>query len=143
MRAEDLTKTLDLMVLADGTTDADIERACSEAREHHFAALCVRQEHVPLVAELLRGCDVKTCAVIDHPSGSGTTNARALAADRAVAEGADEIDVVMNYSGMLTGDFRGDRRRGRLNVFPPDEDPDTVDPALAARKKSRRVTAGS
>jgi deoxyribose-phosphate aldolase len=109
MRAEDLTKTLDLMVLASSTTDADIERACSDARDHHFAALCVRPEHVPLVAELLRGCDVKTCAVIDYPSGSGTTNARARAADRAVAEGADELDVVMNYNGMLSGDFRGVR----------------------------------
>ncbi len=109
MRAEDLTKTLDLMVLAASASDADIKRACAEAREHHFAALCVRQENVPLVADQLRGCDVKTCAVIDHPSGSGTTSARALAADRAVAEGADEIDVVMNYSGMLAGDFRGVR----------------------------------
>ena len=109
MRAEDLTKTLDLMVLASSTTVADIERACSDARDHHFAALCTLPEYVPLVAELLRGCDVKTCAVIDYPSGSGTTAARTRAADRAVAEGADELDVVMNYTGMLTGDFRGVR----------------------------------
>ena len=64
-------------------------------------------EHVPLIADLLRGCDVKTCAVIDFPAGASSTAERARAADRAVAEGADELDVVMNYRAMLAGDFRG------------------------------------
>ena len=106
MRAEDLTKTLDHTVLSPDTTEADIERACAEAREHHFAALCSYPQFVPLMAERLRGCDVKTCAVIDFPDGAGSTLERAQAADRAVAEGADELDVVMNYRAMLAGDFR-------------------------------------
>ena len=106
MRAEDLTKTLDHTVLSPDATAADIERACAEAREHHFAALCSYAHHVPLMAELLRGCDVKTCAVIDFPAGTGSTAQRAQAADRAVAEGADELEVVMNYTAMLAGDFR-------------------------------------
>lgn len=106
MRAEDLTKTLDHTVLAPDVTAADVERACAEARDHHFAALCSYAHHVPLIADLLRGCDVKTCAVIDFPAGSGTTAQRAQAADRAVAEGADELEVVMNYRAMLAGDFR-------------------------------------
>ncbi|MGD9694451.1 MAG: deoxyribose-phosphate aldolase [Thermoleophilia bacterium] len=106
MRAEDLTKTLDQMVLGADITEADIERACAEAREHHFAALCALPRFVPQVVELLRGCDVKTCAVIDYPRGASTTAERAQAADRAVAQGADEIDIVMNYRAMLTGDFK-------------------------------------
>ena len=106
MRAEDLTKTLDHTVLSPDTTEADIERACAEAREHHFAALCSYPQFVPLMAERLRGCDVKTCAVIDFPDGAGSTLERAQAADRAVAEGADELEVVMNYRAMLAGDFR-------------------------------------
>ena len=106
MRAEDLTKTLDHTVLSPETSQADIERACAEAREHHFAALCSYSHHVPLMADLLRGCDVKTCAVLDFPGGTGSTADRARAAARAVAEGADELDVVMNYRAMLAGDFR-------------------------------------
>ena len=54
MRAEDLTKTLDLTVLAPDTSAADIERACAEARELHFAALCADGRFVPQVADLLR-----------------------------------------------------------------------------------------
>ena len=106
MRAEDLTKTLDHTVLVPGTRDADIERACEEARVHHFAALCSFPEMVPLMSDLLRGCDVKTCAVIDFPGGDSSTAERARAAAQAVSEGADELDVVMNYRAMLNGDFR-------------------------------------
>ena len=76
MRAEDLTKTLDLTVLASDTSPADIERACAEARELHFAALCADAGFVPQVADLLRGCDVKTCAVLDFPGGASTTRRR-------------------------------------------------------------------
>lgn len=109
MRAEDLTKTLDQMVLATTTSIEDIERACEDARDHHFAALCSYPRYVPLIADLLRGCDVKTCAVIDFPGGASSSLERAQEADRAVAEGADELDVVMNYRAMLAGDFKGVR----------------------------------
>ena len=97
MRPEDLTKTLDLTALAPGITEADIERVCAEAREHHFAALCSYPQFVPLIAERLRGCDVKTCSVIDFPGGRSSTADKVREAERAVAEGADELDVVMNY----------------------------------------------
>ena len=109
MRAEDLTKTLDQTVLRRETTAEDVELACAAARDHHFAALCSYPRFVPLVAELLRGCDVKTCAVIDFPRGASSATERAQEADRAVAEGADELDVVMNYQAMLAGDFRAVR----------------------------------
>lgn len=105
MRAEDLTKTLDHTVLAPGITEEDVERACEDARGHHFAALCSYPEYVPLISERLRGCDVKTCAVIDFPGGRSSTAERAAAVDRAVAEGAEELDVVMNFRAMLAGDF--------------------------------------
>lgn len=109
MRVEDLTKTLDLTVLTPDAGPAEVVRACAQAREHHFAALCSFPDMVALVAEQLRGCDVKTCAAIDFPGGEAPTPERVQEADRAVAEGADELDVVMNYRAMLRGDFRAAR----------------------------------
>jgi deoxyribose-phosphate aldolase len=109
MRAEDLTKTLDQTVLGREIGDDDVIAACAAAREHHFAALCSLPRFVPLMAEHLRGCDVKSCAVIDYPGGASSPGERAAEADRAVAEGADELEVVMNYRAMLTGDFKGVR----------------------------------
>jgi deoxyribose-phosphate aldolase len=106
MRPEDLAKTLDHTVLAEGTSAEDVERACAEAREHHFAALCTLPEFTPLVAERLRGCDVKTCAAIDFPRGTASVADKVREAERAVLDGADELDVVMNYQAMLARDFR-------------------------------------
>lgn len=105
MRVEDLTKTLDHTVLAPGTSAEDVARACEEVRDLHVAALCTYARFVPDMAELLRGCDVKTCAVIDVPTGISSTAVRAAEADRAVAEGADELEILMNYHAMLSGDF--------------------------------------
>lgn len=105
MRPEDLTKTLDHTVLDPDAGEEDLERACAEAREHHFAALVVHSAAVPLVAERLRRCDVKTCAVIGFPDGRAGATAKALEAERAVSEGAGELDVVMDFPAMLRGDF--------------------------------------
>lgn len=109
MRPEDLTKTLDHTALDPSATEADIERACAEAREYHFAALCSFPCFIPLISERLRGCDVKTCSVVAFPSGTESTAEKVREAERAIADGADELDVVMDYSAMLDGDFRAVR----------------------------------
>lgn len=105
MRPEDLTKTLDHTVLAADATEADLAQACADARQHHFAALVVPSAAVPFVAERLRGCDVKTCAVIGFPDGAGGASAKVREAERAVAEGAGELDVVMDFAAMRRGEF--------------------------------------
>ncbi len=109
MRVEDLTKTLDHSMLASGVTAEQVVEACQEVRELHVAALCSLPEFVPVMAELLRGCDVKVCGVIDFPGGDSGAELKAAQAARAVEDGADEIEVVMNYRGMLAADFRGAR----------------------------------
>ena len=60
MRAEDLSKTLDHTVLGPDTDLAEIEAACEMAIGYHFAALCSLPEHVSVIADRLRGSDVKT-----------------------------------------------------------------------------------
>ena len=66
MRAEDLSKTLDLTVLNPGTAAEDIETACERAVEFHFAALCSYPQFVGDIADRLRGSDVKACAAIGN-----------------------------------------------------------------------------
>ena len=105
MRAEDLTKTLERIALEpDASADA-VVHACDEVREHHVASLCVLPHHLPAIVERLRGCDVKAAVAIDFPAGNNGTAARVEAAEWAVSEGAEEIDVVLNHRGMLAGDF--------------------------------------
>ena len=109
MRVEDLTKTLDQSALADDLTPERLNEICDEVRELHVAALSSWPRFVPLMVERLRDCDVKVCSVIDFPGGNGGAEAKVEQALRAVDEGADELEVVMDYRAMLAGDFHGAR----------------------------------
>ncbi len=105
MRVEELAKTLDHTVLGPRATTADVDRACDEALDHHFATVCSHAWFVPLMVERLRPSDVKVCTVVAFPYGAELPGAKVAAAEAAAAAGADELDVVMNVPAMLSGDF--------------------------------------
>jgi deoxyribose-phosphate aldolase len=102
---EEIAKTIDHTLLRAEATAADVEALCREAAAYHFAAVCLFPHYVPMAATLLRGTDVKTCTVVSFPYGADTQRIKALAADEAVKRGADEIDVVVNISALLSGEF--------------------------------------
>jgi len=104
MRTADLSKTLDHTVLAPGTTREDIERACERARAVHVAAVCASPAYTRVVAERLRGSDVRTCAVIDVPAGPDARGQIAIA-EQAVCDGADELEVPLNLAALRAGAF--------------------------------------
>ncbi len=101
----DLAPFLDHTVLAPGATRDDALRACAEARQHGFAAVCVRPEAVADVRAALRGSPVLTAAVVDFPRGEGSTAARVAEASQAVARGAEELDLVVRLPALLAGRF--------------------------------------
>lgn len=105
MRVEDLSKTLDHLVLAPATSLADVTAACEDAVRMHVASLCALPYFVPAVAERLRGTDVKTATVIGYPHGADVRAVKVAAAEQAVADGAGELDVVMNVPALVSGDF--------------------------------------
>jgi len=104
VQAEEIAKTIDHTLLRTEATSADVEALCREAGSLHFAAVCVLPHYVPMAAALLKGTDVKVCTVVSFPHGADTARIKALAADDAVRRGADEIDVVINVSALLSGE---------------------------------------
>ena len=106
LRLEELAKTIDHTLLGPTATLDDLDRLCDQAREYHFASVCVLPSFVPQAVERLRGCDVKVCTVISFPFGADATKAKIAAAEHAVASGADELEVVLNVPALLSGDFR-------------------------------------
>jgi len=102
---EELAKTIDHTLLAANATAADVDRLCGEAIEYHFATVCIFPHFVPLAHDLLRGADVKVCSVISFPYGADSPRAKMVAAEDAVADGADELDVVINLPALLSGEF--------------------------------------
>jgi deoxyribose-phosphate aldolase len=85
-------------------TEADILKSCEEAKEYGFASVCVNPCNVALVAHALAGSDVKTCSVVGFPFGTHTTAIKVAETAAALADGADEIDMVINIGKLLEGD---------------------------------------
>lgn len=105
MRVREFAKTVDHTILKPDTTGEDVRRVCEEAARYHFAAVCILPCYVRMAAEELRGVDVKVATVISFPFGADNMVVKNAAVRDAIAGGASEIDVVMNISRFLSGDF--------------------------------------
>ncbi len=106
-KSENLAGRIDHTLLkADATADA-IERLCTEAMENGFASVCVNTRWVPRAAELLAGSNVLVCTVVGFPLGATTPRAKAQEARITVAEGAQEVDMVIDIGGLRSGDLVG------------------------------------
>jgi deoxyribose-phosphate aldolase len=105
MRVREFAKTVDHTLLKPDATEEDIRRLCWEATTHHFATVCVPPCYVRLAAKELRGTDVKVATVVSFPFGADKTTVKAAAVREAIISGAFELDVVMNISKFLSGEF--------------------------------------
>lgn len=96
---------IDHTLLRPEATEADIQRLCGEALAYRFHAVVVNPVFIPLVAGLLKGSGVKTCAVAGFPLGANRTDIKVAEACRAVEDGAEEIDVVANIGWLASRRF--------------------------------------
>ena len=77
-------------------TPADIVRLCDEAKKYRFASVCVNSSYVPLARRELSGTYVRIASVVGFPLGAAASCVKAAETAFAVANGADEIDMVIN-----------------------------------------------
>ena len=105
IRVREFAKTVDHTLLKPNIQEQDVVSLCEEAAQYHFAAVCVPPCYVRRCAKELRGVDVKVATVISFPFGADTTAAKAAAIRDAISGGASELDVVMNITKFLSGDF--------------------------------------
>ena len=98
-----LNKYIDHTILKPETTQEQVEKILSEAKEYDFASVCVNPTWVSLAAESLEDSDVKVCTVIGFPLGANTSAVKAFETEDAIANGADEIDMVINVGALKAG----------------------------------------
>ena len=98
-----LNKYIDHTILKPVTTQEQVEKILSEAKEYDFASVCVNPTWVSLAAESLKDSDVKVCTVIGFPLGANTSAVKAFETEDAIANGADEIDMVINVGALKAG----------------------------------------
>jgi deoxyribose-phosphate aldolase len=97
---------LDLTELGDDATDADVVSLCERAHGPHgsTAAVCVWPRHVALAVERLWGTNVRVATVVNFPSGEEPITEIVAMTQQALADGADEIDLVLPYRAFIAGD---------------------------------------
>jgi len=100
-----LAGLIDHTLLKPDATYEKIEQLCKEAMEYHFASVCINPANVALCAKLLKGQDVKVCTVIGFPLGANTTAVKVYEADNAIANGATEVDMVINVGALKSGNL--------------------------------------
>ena len=102
---KELAKYIDHTLLKPQATSAQIVKLCEEAKEFGFASVCVNSCYAALAAKELDGTDVAVCCVIGFPLGACTSDAKAFEADNAAANGAQEIDMVINVGAAKEGNW--------------------------------------
>ena len=100
----EFAKRIDHTMLKATATVADIDQLCDEALRYDFWSVCVPPCYVHRARERLEGSGAKVCVVVGFPLGSGMASIKLAEAVKAVEDGADEIDMVMNIGAFRSGD---------------------------------------
>ena len=99
------SKYIDHTLLKAVATEDQILKLCEEAVQFDFKSVCVNPTWVSLAKEVLHKTDVLVCTVIGFPLGANTIDVKAYETVKAISDGADEVDMVINIGRAKMGDF--------------------------------------
>jgi len=102
---KELAKIIDSTNVKATATKSEIETLCKEAVQYDFRCAVVNPVYVEFAAKLLKGSNVKVCSTVGFPFGISLPEIKALEAVKAVEDGAEELDMVINLSMFKSGDY--------------------------------------
>lgn len=105
----EIAKMIDHSLLKPTMTSDELEAGCRLAVEYDVASVCIMPFYLARAADILRGSDVLPTTTIGFPHGGQSTRVKQLEAEQALADGARELDMVVNISQVLSGDFEAVR----------------------------------
>ncbi|MBM6697463.1 deoxyribose-phosphate aldolase [Streptococcus alactolyticus] len=100
-----INQYIDHTLLKPESTQEQIDHLLSEAVEYQFASVCVNPTWVAHCSKTLAGTGVKVCTVVGFPLGANTSSVKAFETKDAIANGADEIDMVINVGQLKSGQY--------------------------------------
>ena len=113
---EKMASLIDQTLLKPDATKDDIRRLCQEAMNYGFWSVCVNPSYISLAASILQDTEVKICSVVGFPLGANTPEVKAFEAEKALRDGANEIDMVINLGALKSGDYELVKRDTRYVV---------------------------
>ena len=102
---ENLNKYIEHTLLKQDAAKEEFEKLFQEAKEYDFRGVCINPAYIKMAKKALEGTDVKIVTVIGFPLGANKTEVKAFEASCAVADGADEVDMVINVSALKDKDY--------------------------------------
>src|SRR3954469_16963400 len=100
-----LAKMIDHSLLKPNLTRDELEAGCRLPVEYDVASVCIMPYYLARAAELLHGTGVLPTTTIGFPHGGQSSRIKQLEADQALSDGARELDMVVNISLVLSGEF--------------------------------------
>src|SRR5699024_6172219 len=104
LTVQDVADLVDHALLKPELTPAEVERSCRDLAASEIWSVCVRPSDVALAAGAVQGHRTRVCTVIGFPHGTTSTAAKVAEAEQALADGATELDVVLNIGRLRGGD---------------------------------------
>ncbi len=102
---KNLNKHIEHTLLKQDAKLEDFIKLFNEAKEHQFLGVCINPAYVKLAKEHLKDSDVKIVTVIGFPLGANRSDVKAFETSKAVEDGADEIDMVINVTAIKNKDY--------------------------------------
>ena len=103
--SQDIAGYIDHTLLKPDASQAEVAQLCHEARQYHFAAVCVNPTNVLLCSQLLQGSGVEVCTVVGFPLGATPPEVKAYEAQQAISNGATEVDMVINVGALKSKEY--------------------------------------
>ena len=100
MELRNINRYFDHTNLAQDATKEEIVALCKEAKQHHFASVCVNPYRVGTASQELKNSGVAVCTVVGFPLGASQTSIKVMETKNAIKDGATEIDMVMNIGAL-------------------------------------------
>jgi deoxyribose-phosphate aldolase len=101
----ELAKMIDSTLVKPNVTKEDVTKLCKDALKYGFKCVVVNPIHVGFAAQLVRDTDVKVCSTVGFPFGITLPEVKALEAEKAIENGATELDMVINISALKSKDY--------------------------------------
>jgi deoxyribose-phosphate aldolase len=102
---KDIAKMIDHSLLKPEMDATAVRAGCEIAKKYDTASVCVKPCDLPIASEVLKGTGVKLSTVIGFPHGSNRTDIKVIEAERAMDDGAVELDMVLNIGRLISGDL--------------------------------------
>src|SRR5699024_5944756 len=102
---KNIAQYIDHTILNADATKEDIRVLCEEAEEYNFKTVCIQPYWVEYAPEVLEGTDVGVTTVIGFPLGANTSEIKAIETKLAIADGASDVDMVINIGALKSEDY--------------------------------------